>query len=273
MQSQVTTSKSSITFLKFNLKQKFKQLKLKSGLGNQIKNRRRELSIYINELFNSTVAYGPFKGLKLGENSWWGYSDRSSILFGLYEQEVLNELLNVPSTRRTFIDLGAANGYYGIGVLVSNHYDRSYCFEMSEIGREVIGKNAELNAVSNKLKIYGVAEKDFFKSLPLEQLSKSVLLVDIEGAEFTLLDADLFKALKDVIIIIEIHDFFFEDGEKKLSKLRLDSSPYFNITEITTGSRDLSKFPELKTFSDTDRWLICSEGRKQLMTWYRLDPK
>ncbi len=262
--------------MKNYLKKIYKPLKLKLlkvGIGNPIKVRRLRLSILINKIFNSTVAYGPFKGLKLANNLWWGSEDRPSILLGLYEQEVLNSLLNVPKTHRTLIDLGAADGYYGIGVLVNNHYENSYCFEISNKGQEVILQNAELNSVANKIGIFGKADKDFVNYLPKNQLSNSVLLVDIEGGEFDLFDAKLFDVLKNAIIFIELHPWLVMDGEKKLAKLRADASLNFNITELTTTSRDLSIFPELKKFNDSDRWLICSEGRKQLMTWYRLDPK
>ena len=262
--------------IKRYFKEKYKPLKLqllKLGIGNPIKKRRLKLSALVNTLFNSTVAYGPFKGLKLSDNAWWGDADRPSMLLGLYEQEVLHSLINVPATYKTFIDLGAADGYYGIGVLVNNHFDSSYCFELSEKGQEVIRRNAELNAVSSKLTVYGKAERDFFKHLPANQLSTSVLLVDIEGGEFDLLDADMFNVLKDTIIIIELHPWLVEDGGHRLAKLKSEASVNFDVTEITMTSRDLSKFPELSSFNDSDRWLICSEGRKQLMTWYRLDPK
>jgi hypothetical protein len=39
------------------------------------------------------------------------------------------------------------------------------------------------------------------------------------------------------------------------------------------GSRYLSVFPELKELTDTDHWLLCSEGRSRLMQWLRFDPK
>ena len=262
--------------MKNYLKTKLRPLKLqllKLGIGNPIKKRKLKLSLLINQLLNSTVAYGPFKGLKLISNAWWGEADKASMLLGLYEQEVLNSLLNVPKSHRTFIDLGAADGYYGIGVLVNKHYDQSYCFEMSKKGQTTIAKNAKLNLVNNKGIIHGKAEKDFFKLLSPGQLSSSVLLIDIEGGEFDLLDINLFKALKGSIIFIELHPWMVENGAQKLAKLKSEASIDFNITEITTTSRDMSVFPELRNFNDTDRWLICSESRKQLMTWFRLDPK
>lgn len=262
--------------MKKQIKEKFKLLKkylLKLGIGSSIKKRKLKLSMILNKLFDSTVAYGPLKGLKLISNAWWGESDKASMLLGLYEQEVLMSLLNVPKTHRTFIDLGAADGYYGIGLLVNNHYDKSYCFEISKRGQLTIAKNAELNLVSQKVTIYGKAEQDFFKLLSPDQLSSSVLLIDIEGGEFDLLNSSLFNALKGSIIFVELHPWMVENGVHKLAKLKSEASIDFNITEITTSSRDMSVFPELRNFNDTDRWLICSESRKQLMTWLRLDPK
>ena len=76
---------------------------------------------------NATVAYGPFKGLKFSSDAWWG-RERASMILGLYEQEVLESLTNIPKKYKSFIDLGAADGYYGIGVLVNNLFENSICF-------------------------------------------------------------------------------------------------------------------------------------------------
>jgi hypothetical protein len=81
--------------------------------------------------------------------------------------------------------------------------------------------------------IYGIAEKDFYKVIPDEQLRNSVLFVDIEGGEFDLLDQDTFKIFKDSIIFIELHDWYFEDANNKLQKLRQDAIEFFDITELT----------------------------------------
>jgi len=231
------------------------------------------LSNHLDLLFNSTVRYGPFAGFKFGSKSWWGGADRGSMLLGLYEREVLDSLVNIPPTHKTFIDLGAADGYYGVGVLINSLFERSYCFEMSSAGQLVIGENALINNVSDKVKIHGYADKDFYKVIPSEYYSNSVLFIDIEGAEFDLLDINIFREFKDAVIFIELHDWFFEDGDDRLKKLKLDASQFFTISELTTTARDMSKFIELKHFSDDDRWLICSEGRGRLMTWLRLDPK
>ena len=76
------------------------------------------------------------------------------MILGLYEQEVLESLTNIPKKYKTFIDLGAADGYYGIGVLVNNLFENSFCFESTERGQNVIRENAKLNGVADKILIY-----------------------------------------------------------------------------------------------------------------------
>ena len=58
-----------------------------------------------------------------------------------------------------------------------------------------------------------------------------------------------------------------------MTELTNNAKPFFKISTLTTASRDLSKFPELFDYEDSDRWLIASEGRPKLMSWLRLDPR
>jgi hypothetical protein len=82
----------------------------------------------------------------------------------------------------------------------------------------------------------------------------------------------MFNAFKGPIIFMELHDWIDGDAPKR-DALRAAASKFFKITEITMGARDLSKFPKLRSFSDNDCWLIFSEGRGEMMTWYRMDPR
>ena len=223
--------------------------------------------------FNNTVAYGPFKGLKLSTDSHWSGADRASMVLGMYEQEILQDLGNLRGKYKTFIDLGAADGYYGIGVLVAGLFEKSYCFEISELGRAVIAQNAEINGFKEKVIVFGEADKKFYRQIDHHDLINAVLFVDIEGAEFDLFDADHFSFFSNTVIYIELHDWFFSDSQDKISKLRQDSERTHSWKEFHTGSRDPSAFSELGNLPDTARWLLCSEGRARLMTWVRLDPK
>ena len=234
--------------------------------------KRLKISEELNRSFQGVVRYGPFKGLNLSEKSWWGAADRASMLLGLYEQEVLVSLQSASKKYRYFIDIGAADGYYGIGVIVAGLFKKSWCYEISQLGRDAIKANAHLNSVSNQIVIKGKADSGFADEFSDEDAAQSVLFVDIEGGEFELFEKKIFEKFRQSVIFIELHDDFFPDGEERLSRLREDAEKFFRVSTLTTTARDLSSFEELQELSDTDRWLICSEGRPCLMTWWRLDP-
>ena len=196
------------------------------------------------------------------------------MLLGFYELEILDLIDRISKSKKfdTLIHIGAADGYYGVGVLINNLFQHSYCFETRELGQEIIRKNAEINGVSDRISIFGRATNGFDKLLRKEHLSRSVVLVDIEGGEFELLNKDVFRNFQQSIFIIEIHGWI-ENADKKIIKLKEDAAAFFTITEMKTSARDLSKFDELRDYTDTDRWLLCSEGRPNLMSWYVLSPR
>jgi len=242
------------------------------GFSDPIEKRRMSLNLRLDRQFESTIAYGPFKGFKFSPDNWWSKRERGSMLLGIYEQELLSALSKISKRYDTFIDLGAADGYYGVGVLSSGMFRTSYCFEISEAGREVIRKNSTLNKVDDRITIYGMADNNFYNLIDLDTFENCVLFVDIEGGEFSLFDEGVFSKFRNSIIFIEMHEIFFENGEKLLIEFKNRASSYFSVSELRTTNRDVSTFSELQNWSDTDRWLICSEGREKLMTWLRLDP-
>ncbi len=238
----------------------------------QIEKRRKQLSARFTQQFGATVAYGPFKGLRLADDAWWG-NDDAAVYFGLYELEILNELTNMARGGRTFVNLGAANGYYGVGALVANMCDRSICFELSAEGRKIIERTARLNGVLDRVEIRGAAGDGFYQLIPEADRDRAIVLIDIEGAEFELLTTSFFEAFSNSTIFVELHQRTVPNGLEKLVRLRETASRNFQIKEMRTGPRDPGQFPELEQLSDSDRWLLCSEGRPFLMDWWRLDPK
>lgn len=234
--------------------------------------RRVELCADLSERFNSTVRYGPFRGMRLTKEASWIGPDRAPMLLGMYEQEVVQVLSDHRDTSRAFIDIGAADGFYGVGVLVAGWFSRAYCYELSEVGQTVMRRNAAVNGVSKDLIVRGAAHRDFYNDIPREDLEGAVILVDIEGGEFDLLDASALTALQAATVVIEIHPWV-EDGEGKIQRLLERAQSTHRVSSFATGARNPGEFEELRKYSDTDRWLICSEDRPMLMSWMLLEPK
>lgn len=230
--------------------------------------RRFRLSSKIAQRFGNTVVTGPFVGMKFIPNSWWSGADRGSMILGLYEQEVLEALQREFLDKKTFVDIGAADGYYAIGALINGWAERSYCFEISELGQEVIREQSELNLVSDKVFVFGEATNNVLEVL-LDSTGESpsdwVVLIDIEGGEFDLLSDELLEKLVGATLIVEVHDFGQNAG--RLPELLTLMEKHFIVRQIYTGKRDLSQFEFQHDWPDDDRWLLCSEGRPKLMTW------
>lgn len=232
--------------------------------------RRVALSHRIHELTDGTIVRGPFKTMKLPEKSFWGDTDVAAQILGIYEQEVLQEL-QTSMDRSVLINLGAADGYYSIGWARLNSPEgterTSIAFEIERSGREQIKLNARLNGVEDSVRITGIATKESL--LELREKGKldpreCVILSDIEGYEYKLIDADVFRAFAGAKWIIEAHEFD-ERMQGSLSKLLSLAAEHFDVVRVlTTGMRNPHSFEELRDMSDVDRYLICAEGRDGL---------
>jgi hypothetical protein len=233
---------------------------------------KERMSSMLDVHYNSTVRYGPFKGLKLGKPTW-SLMDRGSMLLGLYEQEVQNAIVNYAKGYSTFVNIGSADGFYALGVLTNNLFSNAICFEVSDVEKEVFWENSKLNSLSDKVTMFGAAEVGFWEKIPSAIASSCLVLCDIEGGEFTVFDELALNHFRKSTVIIELHEFMVSDGVNQLASLIKRSTPHFKISYLTTTSRDFSKFTELHKLQDNLRWLIASEGRGELQKWLVLEPK
>ena len=236
--------------------------------------RRVFLSRSLFDVCSGIVRYGPLKGYVLDKDTMWGQGDLAAKLLGSYEKEVLQALVQKQPQYSTLLNLGAADGYYGVGAVKAGIFQKSICYEASEKGRSKIATAAKTNGVSDKVVVTGITNANFASDLSAlgVDLKHCAVLCDIEGAEFEVLTSSSIEQLQHSFLLIELHDFMVENGEKKKQTLIDTLSAYFSVSSLTTQSRDLSPFPELDHFTDNDRWLMCSEGRPRRMSWLRCVP-
>lgn len=244
----------------------------RSGLVTDVETHRSDLSRRFDKHFNSTVAYGPLKGFRFCADSWWSRIDRSAMIFGLYEQEVLQAIAAQKGRSDLFIDIGAADGYYGVACVSQGIFKRSICFEISDIGQRVIAQTAQINHVADHVAIHGIADADVLSHIPETDRNSATVLLDIEGAEFDFLTDQVLALFKSSVIFIELHEWNMPDPKAALQGLEDRVRKYFDISVLTMGARDLSVFPELQNAPDLDRWVICMEGRATLQKWWKLTP-
>lgn len=237
--------------------------------------RRRSLGLSLHRKFNGIVQAGPLAGFKLGSDPTWGAADRGPMLLGFYEAPVTKQLEEFSLQASTLVDIGAADGYFGVGFVASGLYSRSVCFESDLITTAAMREVAHINNVTDLVTVFGAADATFASKLQEAKvdLEDTVILCDIEGGEFSLFDDKLLGYLSRCKIIIELHEKMFSNGDAQLACLLESANHHFEIRFLDSGSRNPSEVGALQGMPEDDRWLLCSEGRNIFQRWMVLEPR
>lgn len=216
------------------------------------------------------VIAGPFQGLDyVSEACGSAYYPK---LLGCYEKELHNVVVEIlQSSPGTIVDIGAAEGYYAVGIASRLKNSKVIAFETEEHARNLMASLAAKNRISN-LEIKGSCTVEELNSL--ERNGVTVIVCDCEGFEEVLLDPSQNHWLENACILVELHPWVAPDIENILQKR---FSPTHTIQVIHQADRKLRDFPL--------RSLICrfvppyyvlrliNEGRPIRMSWYWMKPK
>ena len=237
----------------------------------------------VNHLFSESsgkVISGFFQGMKLVKKSNWDKkiykfnTDLSSKIVGCYEQEVQTKIAEFQkkNKKKYFVNFGAGEGYFALGVLHSGLFEKSLAFEISDLSRDIMIENSKLNNLQDKLLIKKGANKNFLKDIDssFKEINDIFFLIDIEGDEFSIFDDENLEVIQNCNLIIEFHRLH---DDKKNQEFIAKIKKYFNVETLTTSSRDFSKISLLRDLNDDDRWLIASENRPYKMSWLACSPK
>ncbi len=239
--------------------------------------RRNYLSALIRSQCDSVTQYGILKGFRVPP-SRWAEIVSSSYLLGTYEVAICAILDTLKDPSKTFVDLGGADGVFGVGLVEVGAFKNSIIFEMDAERRQVIAELAQSRGLYDRVAVLGEAGGDFPHVLTAQglRLTDSVILCDIEGGEFGLFQDDVLAQLKDAHIIIELHEFYLADPavqKTAIGDLIRAAERHFHVCEIRDGLRDIRNIPHLRNWSDWDSYLLCVEARYRMMSWLWLRPK
>ncbi len=221
---------------------------------------------------NDVVLSGPFAGMRYQRSALVSYCPKA---LGTYELELtplIERLCSMPF--ELIINVGAAEGYYSIGLARRNPQAKVVTFEADERIRQVLRKMIQLNGMADRIAIKGFCDTDSLRNA-LSDPGLRLVVMDIEGAESSLLDPVKIPYLSDIYILVEIHDFVSRDLAQTI-RTRFQQS--HQITEIWSKPRKLSDFPRVPSskqrFLRFDRLLELSlrEGRPEPMRWLYLEP-
>ena len=207
--------------------------------------------------------------MKLGDSSNVSQGSLGLKIMGLYEKPVVDKINSIKKIN-DFVNFGAADGYMALGPLFNKSCKRAICFELTEKGRMSVKKNAIMNNINDDLIVKGEVNQNIISSL--QELNfdpaNSVILSDIEGAEFNVFTEEVFSFFRGATIIIELHDKLIKDGHDLREKL-IKKIPNGANLEIISLKQSLSfeNIKDLEDLHDIDRALVMTEGRKIYGEW------
>lgn len=233
--------------------------------------RRLQLNTLVYQRLGGVVRYGPLAGMRLIEASSWG-NDKAAKLLGFYEHELMAALVPALGPDKLFVDIGAADGFYAVGLLKAGLAERCIAFELTPAGRQVIEHTAAAMGLAERIQIHGACDEALLqRTLECLDRSRLVLLCDVEGAEFEILSESVLAGLAGAHLFIEIHDHGAY-GPERYAALRERAARWFRVEEIHKAGRNPYHYAELRDLDDTDHWLVCSEGRDPDQKWLALRP-
>ncbi len=218
------------------------------------------------------VRGGPFAGLRyVGESP---SPQIGPFLLGLNEIEIwpfVRRLLAADSD--AFVNVGAAEGYYAVGMARFGRFPRVISYEGSRLGRVLTRFMARKNGVADRVDVRGQCDPELL-ALVLEPFAHPALLIDVEGYEELLADPDRVPALRRATMIIELH----EQQRPMADLLRPRFADTHEIEEVWTRARTLADLPvdlrPASLFYRRTRLLeLGTEPRQGPMRWWLLTPK
>lgn len=154
------------------------------------------------------VVAGPFRGMRLvlsplSSRHLLGY------ILGSQERE-LHEVIGriIDRGYRRILNVGAADGYYAVGLALRLPKAQVEAFEMLPEFHALIRRSARQNGVESRIALYGRCDAADLRQRLRQAGTRPLVLMDIEGGEKALLDLEAVPELQGADILVETHDAF-----------------------------------------------------------------
>lgn len=219
------------------------------------------------------VHSGPFTGMR------WISGAESDVdfdipkLLGIYEREIDSCIERACALNFSLIvDVGAAEGYYAVGLAVRNPAAHVIAFEMQAKERSELTEKAKLNGVSERVQICGKCEAKDLEQV-LAEAPRPFVICDTEGYEVVLLDPEKVPSLARAFILVELHEFAVKGITEKIQGWYAATH---KITHVWQQDRGPTDFPFKncytrclpKSYLD---WAV-GESRPERMAWLWMTP-
>ena len=216
------------------------------------------------------VVDGPFAGM------WYGIPvPHLPAYLGTYELELRPLLAELAGSRfDVLLNVGAADGYYAIGLGRLWPAARVVAFEPIPAKRANVRRVASENGVAERLQVEGACTPERLDELTREA-ERTLVWIDVDGAEMDLLDPDLVPGLRRAEIVVELHEFLAPNA-RQILEARF--APTHDSQLVAGEDRRVEQFPLRGRFWRTalGRAAACEamqERRSAPQDWLHLRPR
>ena len=222
----------------------------------------------VRDRFGEAVVAGPFEGMRYPDYAFERVDLYAPKLLGSYEREIAPALERaIARGPAAAVVIGAAEGYYAIGLARRLPAGSVTAYEAEEPKHELLLALAELNGVRDRIELHGACDAD---ALAAALPEGALVVCDCDGCELELLDPERVPVLRRAAMIVEAHDLLVEGTT---AALRERFAPTHAIAEIATETRYVDDFPQLGDLPLVTRQLAISEFRGAPMSWLALEPR
>jgi hypothetical protein len=217
------------------------------------------------------VHAGPFKGMRYISSAF--YSCYIPKLLGIYERELYGAVEeSIRLSPDLIIDVGAAEGYYAVGLAIRCPSSRVVAYEMDPRGQSLLAEMCRANSQEKHVEIRGRCDRNELQST-LQSADHPLAVVDCEGYEIILLDPRRVPGLLKTTILVELHDFILPGIAEELTER---FSPTHQVDRIWQTERSNSDFPFDSAYVRLLQrshvpWAV-SEWRPCRMSWLWMRP-
>ncbi len=230
--------------------------------------RRLEPALRKAGSYGDTVIQGPFAGLRYPPLEHWA-SCRFQKIIGTYEHELHDLVHRLAATENydLIVNVGAAEGFYSVGLARLFPAARIITFEAKPDRALFLDKLASLNGVAERMENHGRCSAADLAAL--NPAGRVLVWMDIDLGEREVLDPEKVPWLSRADILVELHDCM-EAGVSSLIRKRFEKSHL--IEQITTAGLRYERYPVLRNLPFQAIDSLVGEDRSGLQDWFFMKP-
>jgi hypothetical protein len=217
------------------------------------------------------VQAGPFAGMTYPRSAVGRAEQLVAKLLGAYESELHDPLERLARDEwEQVVDIGAADGYYAVGLALRCPSARVLAWEMNPMPARVCEELARANGVAARVEIRGECRVEDLRALPDR---RTLVFSDCEGAEDQLLDPESVPGLRDCAIVVEMHESLAPGIESRLPERFAPTHDIetFDVTRRFVG--DHAALSDVDRLNYMDQEILLTEFRTLPVTWAVMTPR